>query len=223
MTYHLINRTAGTQHEVLQRTPSLQMPFLFLELPGEIRNQILRLLLTHKTPIVTRNAFELSPPKPTPMDLSPNILLASKRTHAEGLAILYGENIFQAHPSYLASILFALDPARTVNSSACLGLIRRFHVRVRLDCDTFYKKEDVRRVFDGADVLEVEVFRSSWGIGGYEALEGYRDVRGVRKARVRGSLPALTARWLEACMEGDGGEVMEGWGCEEDEKGYWDR
>lgn len=81
----------------------------------------------------------------------------------------------------------------------------------------------MRRVFDGADVLEVEVFRSSWGIGGYEALEGYRDVRGVRKARVRGSLPALTARWLEACMEGDGGEAMEAWGCGEDEKGYWDR
>ena len=94
---------------------------------------------------------------------------------------------------------------------------------MRLDCDTFYTKEDVRRVFDGADVLEVEVFRSSWGIGGNEALEGYRDVRGVRKARVHGSLPILTARWLEACMEGVGEEAMEGWGCEEDEEGYWDR
>lgn len=75
-------------------------------------------------------------------------------------------------------MLFALDPARTVNSVVCLNLIRRFHIRVRLDCDTFYKKEDVGRVFDGADVLEVEVFRSSWGVGGYEALEGFRDVRG---------------------------------------------
>lgn len=121
-------------------------------------------------------------------------------------------------------MLFALDPARTVNSVVCLNLIRRFHIRVRLDCDTFYKKEDVGRVFDGADVLEVEVFRSSWGVGGYEALEGFRDVRGVRKARVHGSLPALTARWLEACMEGDvGEEVVEGWGCEEDGEGYWDR
>ena len=94
---------------------------------------------------------------------------------------------------------------------------------MRLDCDTFYNKEDVKRVFDGAHVLEVEVFRSSWGVGGYEALEGYRDVRGVGRARVHGSLPALTARWLEACMEGAGGEAVEGWGCEEDGEGFWDR
>lgn len=94
---------------------------------------------------------------------------------------------------------------------------------MRLDCDTFYKKEDVKRVFDGADVLEVEVFRSSWGVGGYEALEGYRGVRGVRRARVHGSLPALTARWLEECMQSVGEETVEGWGCEEDDEGYWDR
>ncbi len=81
----------------------------------------------------------------------------------------------------------------------------------------------MKRVFDGADVLVVEVFRSSWGVGGYEALEGYREVRGVREARVLGSLPALTARWLEAAMQNDGGEAVEGWGCEEDGEGYWDR
>lgn len=81
----------------------------------------------------------------------------------------------------------------------------------------------MKRVFDGAHVLVVEVFRSSWGVGGYEALEGYRDVRGVGRARVHGSLPALTARWLEACMEGAGGEAVGGWGCEEDGEGFWDR
>lgn len=94
---------------------------------------------------------------------------------------------------------------------------------MRLDCDTFYRREDVGRVFDGAEVLEVEVFRSSWGVGGYEALEGYRDVRGVRRARVHGSLPAPTARWLEARMQSYGAEALEGWGCEEDGEGYWDR
>lgn len=81
----------------------------------------------------------------------------------------------------------------------------------------------MKRVFDKADVLELEVFRSSWGVGGYEALEGYRDVRGLRRARVYGSLPLLTARWLERCMEGVGEEKVEGWGCEVDGEGYWDR
>ena len=75
-------------------------------------------------------------------------------------------------------MLFALDPARAVTSALCMKMICPFYVRVRLDCDTYYQKEYVRRVFDGADVLEVEVFRSSWGVGGYKALEGYRDVRG---------------------------------------------
>lgn len=79
-------------------------------------------------------------------------------------------------------------------------------MRVRLDCDTFYSREDVKRVFDGADELCVEVFRASWGVGGLEALEGYRGVRGVRRARVCGSLEEGTARWLEGCMQGDEGE-----------------
>lgn len=67
----------------------------------------------------------------------------------------------------------------------------------------------MKRAFDGVERLEVEVFRASWGVGGYEALEGWGDVRGVRRARVHGSLPAGMARWLEGCME-EGG--LEGWG-----------
>ena len=71
------------------------------------------------------------------------------------------------------------------------------------------------RAFEGAEMLEVEVFRASWGIGGYEALEGYEGVRGVGKARVHGSVGWGFARWLEGCMEGRVGEVREGWRGEE--------
>ena len=86
---------------------------------------------------------------------------------------------------------------------------------MRLDVDTFYTKEEVVRAFEGAERLEVEVFRASWGVGGYEALEGYEGVRGVGRARVWGSVGRGFARWLEGCMEGRVGTVVEAWGGEE--------
>jgi len=195
----------------------------FLDLPGEIRNQILRLLLTHSTPIITRSANQLAPPKPTPLGLSLGILLTSWRTYYEGLSILYAENTFQAHPSYLISMLFAMDPTLTV-ASHHVSMIRRFHIRVRLDCDPYYKPEAVQAVFTGADQLEVEVFRASWGIGGYESLDGFMGIRGVGRARVHGSVGKKFARWLEECMQSREGEEV---GVLDSDEGFvercWDR
>ena len=185
------------------------MGFNFYNLPGEIRNQILRLLLTHNTPIVARFANQLAPPKPTPLNIWPNILLACKRTYDKGITIIYGENTFQAHPSYLNCVLFAMDPTRTVISKLCIAMIRRFHLRVRLDCDPFYKPRDVKKAFSGADELELEVFRSSWGLGGYDALEGFVGVREIRKAKVHGSIEPNFARWLEGVMRSAQGGLSE--------------
>jgi len=120
-------------------------------------------------------------------------------------------------------MLFAMDPTLTV-APHHVDMIRRFHIRVRLDCDPYYKREAVKEVFSGAEQLEVEVFRSSWGVGGYESLEGFVEIRGVGRARVHGSLGAKFARWLEGCMESkEGAEV----GMLESDEGfverYWDR
>ena len=71
------------------------------------------------------------------------------------------------------------------------------------------------RAFEGAERLEVEVFRASWGLGGYEALEGYAGVRGVGRARVWGSVGRGFARWLEGVMEEGVGSVVEAWEGEE--------
>ncbi|KAL6721629.1 hypothetical protein ACLMJK_000733 [Lecanora helva] len=195
------------------------MPFQFLLLPGEIRNQILRLLLTHKTPIITRSANQLAPHKPNSLCIWPNILLTSRRIYNEGFSFLYSENTFQAHPSYLTSILFAIDPTRTVTAPLCMAMIRRFHIRVRLDCDPFYDIEDVAKAFNGADSLEVEVFRSSWAIGGYHALEGFTDVQGVKKAKVHGSVGSRFAKWLEKTMQTPVGVEAEA--CEGDDEFGW--
>lgn len=210
-------------HGAMAHRPATVTASPFLDLPGEIRNQILRLLLTHSTPIITLSANQLAPPKPTPLGLSSSILLTSWRTYYEGLSILYGENTFQAHPSYLTSMLFAMDPTLTVGPHYT-SMVRRFHIRVRLDCDPYYKPESVKEVFTGADQLEVEVFRASWGIGGYESLDGFLGIRGVGRARVYGSVGTKFARWLEECLESREGTDM---GELESDEGfverYWDR
>ncbi|KAK0507719.1 hypothetical protein JMJ35_009608 [Cladonia borealis] len=99
------------------------MPFPILLLPGELRNLILRHLLTHRTPIHTTSANNLFPPHPTPLHLTPSILSTCHQLHAESLSILYAENTFQAHPTYLTSILFAIDPSRPITSPLHISLL----------------------------------------------------------------------------------------------------
>ena len=55
----------------------------------------------------------------------------------------------------------------------------------------------------------MEVFRSSWGLGGYDALEGFVGLRGIRKAVVHGSVEAGFAAWLEGVMRSPQGLLNE--------------
>lgn len=187
------------------------MPFLFLALPAELRNVIFRLLLTHTTPIIAHACYRLKPPRQVSLGLNPSICLVSHAIHAEANSILYSENIFQAHPTFLATWPFAMDPDRPVVSGQCTSRIRRWHVRVRLDVDPYYKATDVVQTFTGMDDVEIEVFRASWGIGTYEALEGFTRVRGVKKARVYGSLGKRYARWLEGVITSPVGAEVDDW------------
>lgn len=187
------------------------MAFLFLDLPPEIRNQIFRLLLTHTTPILTTSAHDLRPPRLVRLQLHLNLLLVSRTLHNEASSILYGENTFQAHPTFLIDSTFALDPGRPINNPHLVAQIRRFHVRVRLDCDPYYKPDAVKKAFAGVEHLEVEIFRSSFGLAGYGALDGFAGVRGVRKAKVYGSVGPEFAVWLETCMQSKKGAECARW------------
>ncbi len=82
---------------------------------------------------------------------------------------------------------------------------------MRLDCDLFYEAGTVLETFNNADELEVEVFRASWGIGGYNALDPFTKVRGVRRAKVHGSLWTRYARWLEKTMMSGSGTQVDLW------------
>ncbi|KAI4192445.1 MAG: hypothetical protein LQ350_008649 [Teloschistes chrysophthalmus] len=187
------------------------MPFLFCELPAELRIVILRLLLTYTTPIIAYSCNDLRAPQPFRLDIHPNISLASRALHAEANAILYGENTFQAHPTYLTSRAFAMNPHQPVLSSHCISHIKKWHVRVRLDVDPYYSSAEVAQTFSNMAEVEVEVFRASWGLGTYDALEGFTKVRGVARARVHGSLANKYARWLEQAMMSPPGTEIEEW------------
>lgn len=171
----------------------------FLSLPGEIRNVILRLLLTHQTPIVIYRFGALKPPRPVTLKLQPNILQACRLTYNEGRTILYGENVFQAHHMLLKGAVFAVYPDQLISFN-CTEMVRRFHIRVRADIDAFYLPSQVEAAFDDTDILEVEVFRSSFEAGGHGALHCFAGVRGIKKVKVHGSVDNYFARWLEGCM-----------------------
>lgn len=188
-----------------------RMPFRLLDLPPEVRLQILGDMLCHSTPIYTTSAHILTPPRPTSLGISPLILCTCKQLYEEGLPFLYSRNTFQAHPTLLKQSVFALEPSRRVIALRCLKLITRWHVRVRLDCDPFYSPADVVEAFSGCKMVEVEVFRSSWGAGGYSALYGFSKVRGVKSARIHGSIESTIARDLKEMMESEKGGMSAEW------------
>lgn len=144
------------------------MPFPILELPAEIRLQILSNMLSHSTPIITFSANNLAPPGPTPLGLSPAILATSSQLHAESLPVLYGANTFQAHPQLLTNSIFALDPTRRITAAHCVRLIKRWHVRVRLDCDPYYSTGAVAAAFSGCG-------QKCMGVWGANLRGGWRE------------------------------------------------
>ncbi|KAL8829982.1 MAG: hypothetical protein Q9170_005939 [Blastenia crenularia] len=176
------------------------MPLSFLDLPAEIRNFIFGLVLIHKTPIVALGSHTLKPPRPVSLDLSPNVCLVSHAVYDESSSILYGENTFQAHPTFLTCSVFAIDPRKRIDSSRCISKIHKWHVRARLDCDPYHSPEVISWMFTGALELEMEVFRASWGTGTYDVLDAFAKVRNVRRAKVHGSVGDKYARWLEGVM-----------------------
>jgi len=63
--------------------------------------------------------------------------------------------------------------------------------------------EDARRAFNGAEELVVEAEESAFRTAGYRVLLVLEGVRGVKLARVEGSVEPDVARWLERRLMSD--------------------
>lgn len=177
----------------------------FLSLPYELRLEIYNHLL-------------LLPPTP-PQTLHPQILRACRQIHAEALPLLYGRNTFEAHASLLVSFPRLRPWYSPVASASAAALITRVRVRVRLDAGAGFGQMRATRELSGRDEVVIDCWQAAYRSAGWQVLRLFEGVRGVRRARVTGSIGGFEeyARWLERSMMSDeGAEVAAYWG-EEDE------
>ena len=81
-------------------------------------------------------------------------------------------------------------------------MIRRYHIRVRLDCDPNFSAKKAQEAFTGAEELTVEVFQAQFGGSEYQVLKLFEGIRGVRRAKIYGSVSAFPdyVDWLESAM-----------------------
>ena len=166
----------------------------FLDLPGEIRNKIYHQLIVLPSLSSTQHLHD--------HPIHPEILHTCRKIHAEARQILYGCNTFIAHPNLLASLPRLRKCFNTIRHPNLIAMIRRFYIRVRLDCDANFSAEKARTAFTGVDELTLDVFQAQFGSSDYEVLKRFEDVRGVGKARIFGSILGFPeyAGWLEGSM-----------------------
>ncbi|KAH6686157.1 hypothetical protein F5X68DRAFT_208402 [Plectosphaerella plurivora] len=88
---------------------------------------------------------------------------------------------------------------------AVLPRIRRFYLRVRLDCDTILRREDVTQAFSGVEELVIDVWQAMFLGADHSALKIFEGVRNVKNPRITGSTTGFHdyARWLEDVMKGE--------------------
>lgn len=169
-------------------------PLSFLDLPGEIRNQIykdLLLILPLSTPRILGD-----PP------IYPQILAVCRQVHDEATQILYGANTFLAHPNLLADLPRLRLYYDTISEKHLIDQISRYHIRVRLDCDPRFSAVTAQKAFTGVEELTIEVFQAQFGGSDYAVLKRFESVRGVKRARIYGSIYAFPeyAEWLQYAM-----------------------
>lgn len=168
---------------------------MLLSLPGEIRNQIYHMLLIVPAPRINR-------PLGGGPKLHPALLSVCRQIYLEAVHVLYGKNTFIAHYSLLSSMPQLRRWQDPITSAALISLIRRFHIYVRLDCDARFTATKARDAFTGIEELTVEVFQAQFGSSDYAVLRLFEEIRGVKRARILGSVTAFPeyVTWLECAM-----------------------
>lgn len=122
--------------------------------------------------------------------------------HEEARQTLYSCNTFLAHPNLLSGLPRLRLCYDTISSPTLIPLIQRYHIRVRLDCDPNFSLAKATNAFSGVEELTIEVFQAQFGSSDYKVLRLFEGVRGVKRARVYGSVTAFPkyVAWLEAAI-----------------------
>jgi len=214
---------ASASHNITNLT-SQQSTSLLFRLPGELRNQIYKLLLCpdakslkdlakRTTDLRVRRFNQTS----TQTTLYPAILSTCRRVYQEANELLYTPHTFHAHTTLLTSLPHLLSASRPVLDPNLTSLITRWQICLRLDTDPQFTFGQATKAFSGAEYLEVRVWQAQYEACDYAVLKLFMGIRGVKVARVGGSVDVKLAGWLEELMMRPQ-EKMEGGlcGCEED-------
>jgi hypothetical protein len=166
----------------------------FLDLPGEIRNQIYLQLLV--LPAISL------PRKLGDGPIYPQILKTCHKVYEEAKQILYGRNTFLAHHNLLIDLPRLRLYYDAITSPTLITLIKRYHIRIRLDNDPNFISAKATEAFTSVEEFTIEVFQAQYGGSDYRTLKLFEGIRGVKKARVYGSTTAFPeyVEWLQNSM-----------------------
>ena len=106
---------------------------------------------------------------------------------------------------------------KTFSSQNLISLISRYYIRVRLDCDPNFSAKKAQEAFTGVEELTVEVFQAQFGSSENQVLKLFEGVRGVKKAKIYGSVTAFPdyVDWLQRSMMAEEGTSVRKFGEEE--------
>ncbi len=177
----------------------------FVDLPGEIRNQVYNQLLLVIVPPPSQRRMPGDP------SIYPQILSVCRLVYEEGKQILYGCNTFLAHSNILSGLPRLRPDYTSISSSTLISLIRRYHIQVRLDCDANFQKQKATEAFTGVEDLTIEVFQAQFGSSDYKVLRLFEGIRGVKRARVHGSVQSFPdyVCWLQNAIQTPIGEEID--------------
>lgn len=166
----------------------------FLSLPGEIRNLIYYQLLL--IPALSRHRLLNN------SRVYPQILSACHQIHSEAVQILYGENTFLAHTNLLTGLPRLRLCYDSISSRNLISLIRKYHIRIRLDTDPTFTTEQTREAFTGVEELTIEVFEAQFGSSDSKVLRLFEGIRDVKAASIYGSITEFPeyVEWLQNSM-----------------------
>ncbi|KAA8568936.1 hypothetical protein EYC84_007912 [Monilinia fructicola] len=153
-------------------------PLTFLDLPGEIRNQIYYLLLViPRLPSSRVYLLDRDPP------IYPQILSVCRKVHDEAEQILYGSNVFVAELNFLVGLPRLRWEYPTIKSSRLISIINKYFIAVSsLDSPAFTCVE-IKDAFSGMEELTIWAVRP-YLLSRYFMLRYFEGVRGVKKAKI---------------------------------------
>ncbi|OAL42650.1 hypothetical protein IQ07DRAFT_525750, partial [Pyrenochaeta sp. DS3sAY3a] len=132
--------------------------------------------------------------------LCPALLSTCRKIHHEAIDLLYALHIFHAHPSLLTAFPHYRPLVKDIIYPEGLSRIKRWQITIRLDIDPRFDLNQCTSAFSGAEYLEIYAWQAASNCAAEAVLSLFEGIRGVRVARVRGSVDDDWRLWLESCM-----------------------